>query len=207
MSSDTPEWDIYARNTLNPLIQAYYYFTVWRNYRLLLHGLNIQRGTLLELGSSSGQISFRLSRKYNFSPTLVDTSAFALRLANQNYRNKGIIPITIKKSILDLNLGQKYDFVHSHGLLEHFIGKKRQLVLSSHINHVHEGGWLVCWIPCPDVFYRINRWYLERTGQWIFGFEQPFKMKEILTLFKSKSLVIQKIYHLPGWIGVASQLQ
>ncbi|MHA1976922.1 MAG: hypothetical protein ACW98I_08495 [Candidatus Hodarchaeales archaeon] len=43
MTSAKPEWNVYARNTMNPIIQAHYYFTVWRNYRLLLQGLKIPR--------------------------------------------------------------------------------------------------------------------------------------------------------------------
>ncbi len=207
MTSAKPEWDIYARNTMNPIIQAHYYFTVWRNYRLLLHRLKIPRGTLLELGSSTGQISLRLSRMYNLSPTLVDTSALALTVARQFYRKKGIIPIIIKRSIFELNLGQKYDFVHSHGLLEHFIGKKQQRAMEIHINHVKHGGWLICWIPSPDIFYRLNRWYLEQTGQWVFGFEKPLTLKDVLSIFCQEELIIRKIRHFPGWIGVTAQRQ
>ena len=207
MSPVRSEWDTYARNTINPLIRAHYYFTVWRNYRILLHGLDIHRGTLLELGSSTGQISLRLSVKYNLTPTLVDTSALALTLANHIYQKQGIILNTIKKNIFELNLNQKYDLVHSHGLLEHYKGKKQKLVLETHIKHVNKGGWLICWIPSPDVFYRINRWYLERTNQWIFGFEEPLSMKDVLTLFRKRNVATRKIRHLPGWIGVAAQFQ
>ncbi|GAH05907.1 unnamed protein product [marine sediment metagenome] len=92
-------------------------------------------------------------------------------------------------------------------MLEHYFGKKQQLVLDTHIKHVNEGGWLVCWIPSPDVFYRLNRWYLERTGQWIFGFERPLTLKDVLNLFRKENVSIRKICHLPGWIGVAAQLQ
>jgi cyclopropane fatty-acyl-phospholipid synthase-like methyltransferase len=205
MTSAKPEWNVYARNTMNPIIQAHYYFTVWRNYRLLLQGLKIPRGTLLEFGSSTGQISLRLSRMYKLSPTLVDTSALALTMASRFYRKKGIIPILIKRNILELKLGQKYDFVHSHGLLEHFVGKKQQSALEIHISHVKQGGWVICWIPTPDIFYRINSWYLKQTGKWIFGFEQPLTLKDVLTIFRTEKLIIRKIRHFPGWIGVAAQ--
>jgi len=200
MSFVKPEWDIYARTTLNPIIQAYYYFTVWRNYRILLYGLEIHPGQLLELGSSTGQISLRLSKMYNFLPTLVDTSTLALTIASYNYRRKGITPITIKKNILELNLEQKYDLVHSHGLLEHFTGDKQLIALESHIKHIQIGGWLICWVPSPDIFYRLNRWYLEHSNQWIFGFENPISLKDVLRLFGNKKLRIRRIRHLPGWI-------
>lgn len=207
MLTRKPNWEIYARNTFNPIIQAHYYFTVWRNYKLLLHGLEIPQGSLLELGSSTGQISLRLAKKYHLSPTLVDSSIYPLKLASQYYRKKGISLITINKSILELDIGEKFEFVHSHGLLEHFLGYTRKLILSKHIEHVKKGGWLICWVPTPDLFYRLNRWYLEHTGQWIFGFEQPITLQELLASFNKQKYKIHKITHLPGWIGVAGQRQ
>ncbi len=207
MSQRPPAWDSYAKKSITPLFQAHYFFTVWRNYRLLLHGLNISHGSLLELGSSTGQISFRLTKRYQLSPTLVDTSAYALTLAKQYYKKRGVKLKTVKRNILKLNLGQKYDFVHSHGLLEHFTGENQEIVLFNHLKHLKEEGWLICWVPTPDIFYRLNRWYLECTGQWIFGFERPLSIRRISTLFYRKEIRIHKICHVPGWIGVAGQFQ
>ena len=205
MESIKPDWDKYAKNTFNPIIQAHYYFTVWRNYRYLLQGLQIPQGSLLELGSSTGQISLRLAKRYNLSPTLVDSSKYALRLASLYYQKKEVPLISLNKSILNLDLKQKFELVHSHGILEHFTGQTREIALANHIKHVQKGGWLICWVPTPDIFYRTNRWYLTRTGQWIFGFEQPLSLNEFLTFFKNRHFKLHKIRRVPGWIGLAGQ--
>lgn len=205
MSYLQPKWNLYAQNTLTPIIQAHYFFTVWRNYQFLLYQLSISGDSLLEIGSSTGQISLRLAKKYQLNPTLVDTSTSALGYAYQLYRSKGINPTVEQKNVLTLNLSKKFDFVHSHGLLEHFTGKERQKAFLNHLKHVHFGGWLICWVPTPDILYRVNRWYLEKTGQWIFGFEKPLTLKEFLHLFQNKSLNVRRIRHVPGWLGIAAQ--
>ena len=206
MTSRVADWDRYAKNTSRSLIRAHYFFTVYRNYSFLLHRLPISSGTLLEIGSSTGQISLRLAIRYRLSPTLVDTSSIALAYADQKYRFKGIVPTLIKRSVLKLNLNQKFDFVHSHGLLEHFPETTQDKAFRNHAIHVKRNGWLICWVPTSDLFYRINRFYLERTGQWIFGYEKPLKMDCFLSLFKKENLKIRRVCHMPGWIGVAAQL-
>ncbi|MHA1974074.1 MAG: class I SAM-dependent methyltransferase [Candidatus Hodarchaeales archaeon] len=199
------DWQSYAINTFKPVIRAHYFFTVWRNYRLLLTGLEIPRGELLEIGSSTGQISLRLVMKYNLKPTLVDSSGVALSLAHQLYTYHNIHPHLIHQNALDFDLNRSFDFVHSHGLLEHFKLKEQENVFFNHVKHVKEGGWLICWVPTPDIFYRINRKYLEKTGQWIFGYEKPLTLDKFLALFRYFKLRILKVRHLPGWLGVAAK--
>ena len=201
----TADWDKYAKNATTPLIRAHYFFTVYRNYRYLLHRLPISPGKLLEIGSSTGQISLRLALHYNLTPTLVDTSDIALAYAYQQYRYKGLSPELIKKDVLKLNINQKYDFVHSYGLLEHFPKPLLKKAFQCHVKHLKQNGWLVCWVPTPDLFYRISRWYLEKTGQWIFGFEKPFLIEDFISLFKKEGLVVHRVRHMPGWLGVAAQ--
>ena len=207
MSTPPSNWNLYAQNSLTPLIRAHYFFTVWRNYLCLLYRLPISGESLLDIGSSTGQISLRLLKKYQFNPTLVDTSSSALGQAYQLYQSNGIKPTLALKNVLKLDLSKKFDFVHSHGLLEHFIGNDRQQAFNNHLKHVRLGGWLICWVPTPDLLYRINRWYLEKTNQWIFGFEQPLTLKEFLHLFLEKPFVIRRIRHVPGWLGIAAQRQ
>ena len=173
MSNIAADWEAYAKSTFSPIIRGHYFFTVWRNYRLLLHGLNIPQGTLLEIGSSTGLNSLRLAKKYDFTPTLVDTSKVALAFAKQLYRRNGITPNLINQDVMKLSLNQTFDFVHSHGLLEHFMPSFQKIAFQNHAKHVKKDGWLVCWVPTPDILYRLSRWYLKNTGQWIFGYEKP----------------------------------
>jgi cyclopropane fatty-acyl-phospholipid synthase-like methyltransferase len=205
MSTPPSNWNRYAQNSLTSIIRAHYFFTVWRNYLFLLYQLPISGDSLLEIGSSTGQISLRLAKKYQLNPTLVDTSTSALEQAYQLYQSKDVKPALVVKNVFMLDLSKKFDFVHSHGLLEHFTGNDRQKAFNNHLEHVRIGGWLICWVPTPDVLYKLNRWYLEKTGQWIFGFEEPLSLKEFLLLFHNKPLVIRRIRHVPGWLGIAAQ--
>ncbi len=202
MAQSEADWEEYAKNTFSPIIRAHYYFTVWRNYRILLFGLNFPSGSILEIGSSTGQISLRLSLKYKLKPVLVDNSQIALALAKYNFKNTGIQPKLIFGDALSLSLNQKFDIVHSHGLLEHFERREQQIVFLNHVNHLKTNGLLICWVPTPDWTYRINRWYLENTNQWIFGFEQPIPPNEFIEIFERHHLRIIRIRHMPGWIGI-----
>ncbi|MHA2225630.1 MAG: class I SAM-dependent methyltransferase [Candidatus Hodarchaeales archaeon] len=172
---------------------------------LLLKGLKICGTDLLEIGSSTGQISLKMAKKFNLNPTLVDNSKFALALANRFYHQANIHPTLICQDAFELSLNRQFDLVHSHGLLEHFKGKQQRIVFQNHVKHVKSGGWVVCWVPTPDMPYRINRWYLERINQWIFGFEEPLFLSDFTSLFQKEGLVISKIHHLPGWLGIAAQ--
>ena len=205
LRTSSADWEFYAYTTFSSFIRAHYYFTVWRNYKFLLHNLSIQQGTLLELGSSTGQISLRLSEKYNLEPTLVDSSMIALEYARRLYSHSNVTLEVLCMNVLNLSLNKCYDFVHSHGLLEHFSENEQKIIFHNHVKHITPGGWLICWVPTPDLFYKINRWYLERTGQWIFGYEKPLFFSDFIPFFKKEKLQIRKIRHFPGWLGIAAQ--
>ncbi len=205
MTHSSADWESYAKNTFSAFIRAHYFFTVWRNYLLLLHGLEIPSGTLLEIGSSTGQNSLRLAKRYKLTPTLVDTSKLALALANRLFRQAEIYPNLIHQDVLNLSLNGYFDFVHSHGLLEHFKKQAQKIAFRNHSKFVRPGGWLICWVPTPDMFYRLNRWYLKNTKQWIFGYEKPLSHHDFITLFQHEGLYIRKIRHFSGWLGIAGQ--
>lgn len=205
MTDQEADWDTYAKTTSSAMIRAYYFFTVWRNYRWLLHGLQIPQGRMLEIGASTGQNSLRLAKHYNLQPTLVDTSRFALVMAKQRFQHAQVVATFLLHDVLQLSLSTQFDMVHSHGLLEHFKPSIQKIAFRNHTKHVKPNGWLICWVPTPDIPYRLNRWYLERTGQWIFGFEEPVRLGTLMHLFQTERFVIRKIRHVPGWIGVAGQ--
>ncbi|MFX0122773.1 MAG: methyltransferase domain-containing protein [Candidatus Hodarchaeota archaeon] len=204
-SASAADWEAYAKSTSSALIRAHYLFTVWRNYLILLRGLKIPQGSLLEIGSSTGLNSLRLSKKFKLKPTLVDTSRFALASAYRLYRRYNIYPELIQQDVLQLSLDHQFDFVHSHGLLEHFKHSAQRIAFHNHAKYVRPGGWLICWVPTPDILYRTSRWYLEHTNQWIFGYEKPLPLKDFIFFFQNESLNIRKIRHMPGWLGVAAQ--
>jgi len=205
MLSTSADWESYAKSTSSVIMRAHYFFTVWRNYLFLLHGLKIPQGTLLEIGSSTGQNSLRLAKKYKLRPTLVDTSRLALAIADKLFRQSKISLKLVQQDVLNLSLNCQFDVVHSHGLLEHLRSPAQQIAFHNHARFVRPGGWLICWVPTPDILYRLNRWYLERTKQWIFGFEKPLLLKDFILLFQHEDLRIRRICHPPGWLGIAAQ--
>ncbi|UCG90252.1 MAG: class I SAM-dependent methyltransferase [Candidatus Heimdallarchaeota archaeon] len=205
MQSNSADWESYAKSTSSAIIRAHYFFTVWRNYLFLLHGLKIPQGTLLEIGSSTGQNSLRLAKKYKLKPTLVDTSRHALITANRLFRQSKIVPRLIQQDVLSLSLNHQFNFVHSHGLLEHLRNSAQRIAFHNHAKYVCPNGWLICWVPTPDILYQMNRWYLERTNQWIFGYEKPLLLKDFILFFHREDLQIRKICHPPGWLGIAAQ--
>ena len=99
MSTLQSNWNKYAQNTLTPIIRAHYFFTVWRNYLFLLHKLPISGDSLLEIGSSTGQISLRLVKKYQLTPKECRWLCPECLIKNKN-KNTKEKPNFIKASIL-----------------------------------------------------------------------------------------------------------
>jgi hypothetical protein len=70
--------------------------------------------------------------------------------------------------------------VHSEGVIEHFRGRERQLVMDRHAEAARPGGSVVIIVPnMASGMYRLGKFVSERTGAWIHGSEYPYTAWEL----------------------------
>ena len=112
----------------------------WKSFK----GLNV-----VELGSGRGIISL-IMRSKGANITLVDYSEVALEHSKLLFKEFNYDAKFVKANILNLpsEFLAKFDISMSFGLGEHFIGKERQQVFSSHFLALKENG--LCFISVPN---------------------------------------------------------
>ena len=138
---------------------------------------------VIELGCGSGEITARIIKMYGGSATLVDNSKEAVILASKNFKKYKIKAKFIQKDLFKFKPQEKFDIVHSEGLIEHFLGEKRNKIIEVHKKCVKKDGFIIISVPRPVWYYKIAKWLLEKVNKWPFGFEHAinsYELKEIL---------------------------
>jgi len=189
-------WDkIWARTpsrfpgsqTLESLYRRLVYFSA---FDALLRSFSLANQSILELGSGTGANSAYLAQRHGAqSVTLLDFSEGALeRVAIKRF----LCPVTkIQGDLLEFTPKQQYDFVHSTGLIEHFVGAQRQKVVGVHAACVRRGGLVMIWVPVHSpafaVIGTLNR---------LIGIEEiPLTEKELRSLCLQNGLEIIRENH------------
>lgn len=167
-------WDNWFKkyNALLPLYRIWDIIEI-NKYAYLLNGIRLNNSKALELGCGSGILTRFLIRKFGVDATLVDYSSEAIRVARENLRGKNVK--FLKENILNLKLDEKFDIVHSQGLIEHFKGEQQIEVIKKHIEFTKSDGLLL--LVVPRISRKYTLWKLCGTvlcgGKWAFGFEEP----------------------------------
>lgn len=153
----------------------------------LLGPILLEGKDILELGSGTGSNSFYLAKNHNAgSITLVDFSEKALSRVKKSFYN---YPVTkIQEDLLLFSPSKKYDFVHSTGLVEHFTGKTRLLVIKKHAQYVPPGGLIMVWVPIFSPAFTL----IGKINHWLGIEEIPFTKDNLKFLFKESNLEIVK---------------
>ena len=79
---------------------------------------------------------------------------------------------------------EKYDFVYSIGLIEHFRGKDIKKVIDRHFDYVKSGGIVLVSFPTPTLKYRITRKLMELMHVWKFYDEKPLCWEDVQDYFE-----------------------
>lgn len=153
---------------------------VWKFYEMLLKGYDFRGKRVLEFGCGTGINSILMALR-GAEVTFVDTSKKALDIVKANLEGVGLKGRLVCKSVFDSDFGREFDLVHSEGLVEHFLGRKRQEILDIHARAVKKDGKVLIIVPhrkCPP--YRIGKAVAEKAGTWIYENEHPYSKKELL---------------------------
>lgn len=173
-----------ASHIIDNFIRRQLYFNAIDN---LLGSFSLEGKDIIELGSGTGSISFYLAQSHKArTVTLVDFSEKALARAKIKFCP---CPVTkIQEDLLNLSPKQNYDFVHSTGLIEHFAGKDRLLVVKKHVQCVRPGGLVMIWVPIFSLAFKP----IGRINRHIGIKEIPFTKNELRLLCRESGLEIIK---------------
>ncbi len=167
---------------------------VFRGYLKILKPVSISRGiSILELGAGSGYNSYNIAMRFRASKvTLVDLNDKALE-ASKKIFGKNTKLTLVKENVLKFESDERYDLVHSQGLIEHFQGSDLKTLIDIHIKHAKKGGYIVIFYPTPSFVYRFLRKGLEIFNAWIFTDEVPLKKEQLLPLINKNKIEVLNI--------------
>jgi 2-polyprenyl-3-methyl-5-hydroxy-6-metoxy-1,4-benzoquinol methylase len=160
----------------------------------LLAGVSLRDPRVLGLGSGTGMISLIIAKILQAKKmTLVDSDKKALAVSKKLVKDSGLnIKVNyLDKNILDLDLNEKFDIVHSEGLVEHFYGRNREKALKKHVDFCQENGYLLIFVPIKGIQYNILKWFLTLLGRWVYD-EEPFTKEGLRRLCQKLNLKIVK---------------
>ncbi len=161
---------------------------IWRFYEMLLNGFDLKGKTVLEFGCGTGINSIFMAMR-GAKVTFVDNSRQALRLVKKTLDKFGLEGELVRMDVFDSDFRNRFDLVHSEGLVEHFLYPKRQEIVDIHANAARKGGNVLLIIPhsnCPP--YRLGKFIAEKTGVWIYGKEYPYTKNELVRRMKIAGL-------------------
>jgi len=173
---------------------------VCRAYRNLSRYIDIKNPKIIELGAGTGLNSILLAKILNAKKVvLVDNNEEALKIIKTNFKKEKLDNIAefVKADIFKLKLKEKFDIVHSEGLIEHFQGEERVKIFEKHVELCKKRGYIIIFVPYMSLKYRVIRSTLEFLNQWIYYDEVPYTKEELYRMLKSFNLKVVKMYNLP----------
>ncbi|HHY95048.1 MAG TPA: glycosyltransferase [Firmicutes bacterium] len=143
--------------------------------RVLLREMPYVKGKkILECGSGSGRVSLRIA-SLGAAVTLLDKSAAALDLASRFSQQQGIPVSLVQADLFSMPFPDAYfDMVWNAGVLEHFQEAEQVEILKEMKRVSKPDGLVLAVVPhAGNPFYRVWKWWGEKTGRWVYGRENP----------------------------------
>lgn len=118
--------------------------------RALLKDVSLDGAEIIELGAGKGVFTKKLIEKNNVKRVvLVDYSSESVNHLRREFSKNKKVEV-LQEDVFNLDFDQKFDLVHSHGLIEHFTGEQRQLIISKHAELVKENGLVLVTTPAKS---------------------------------------------------------
>ena len=186
------DWDKYHKRVR---VSQRFLWTVWRAYASLLRGFTFSHPIkIVELGCGTGYHTLQMTRLYPVSKvTLVDFNASVIEDTKQRFASLDCEKEFLLSDLFKLELDDKYDIVHSQGLLEHYTPEERKGLICLHRDLLAQNGIALILVPTPSLAYRFWRGLLEKLQQWIYPDETAIPRAEFVRELESSGLEILKI--------------
>ena len=197
MNNEVNNWDnLWSKGISSSWIEdkiwKLHHNEIFEIYQKILDKLGIKNPKVIELGCGSAELTARIMRKYGGSATLVDNSKDALVLASKAFKEYKLKARLVKKDLFDFEPEEKFDIVHSEGLIEHFLNENQKNIVNVHKSFLKKNGFLLICVPRPAWYYKIAKWILEKTNKWPFGFEKAMTKYELKKALENCDLKVLK---------------
>ncbi|HCJ11986.1 MAG: hypothetical protein A2Y14_02505 [Verrucomicrobia bacterium GWF2_51_19] len=178
------DWDIHY---LSP--SKFTIYSRWVTKRLLIRTLKKwlpTQGTIAELGGAGSCTYQGIRENCQCSRyVMVDINDVGLEMVKKRllsphdacWKQDLTVPIE--------NPPEVFDLVFSVGLIEHFDIALTKRVIDNHFALTKKGGIVLMTYPTPTLPYKITRFILEKTSNWIFFDERPLKAPEVVADIQS----------------------
>jgi SAM-dependent methyltransferase len=192
MERAVTDWDEYHRRVR---VSQRFLWTVWRAYADLLRGFSFSNPIkIIELGCGTGYHTLQMTKLYPVSKvTLVDFNASVIEDTERRFAGLDCEKEFLLSDLFKLELDEKYDIVHSQGLLEHYTPEERRELIQLHCDLLAPDGIALILVPTPSLAYRLWRGFLERLHLWIYPDETAISRAEFTRELESSGLEILKI--------------
>ncbi len=186
------DWDRYHKRVR---VSQRFLWTVWRAYTSLLSGFSFSKPIkIIELGCGTGYHTLQMTRLYQVAKvTLVDANASVIRDTERRMSSLGCEKEFLLRDLFSLDLEERYDIVHSQGLLEHYTPEEQRQLIRLHRDLLAPGGIAIILVPTTSLTYRFWRGLLERLNQWIYSDEVALSREEFVRQLEDSGLEILKI--------------
>ena len=185
-------WDRYHKRVR---VSQRFLWTVWRAYASLLDGFSFSKPIkIVELGCGTGYHTLQMTRLYPATKvTLVDANASVIRDTERRMSFLECEKEFLLRDLFSLDLEERYDIVHSQGLLEHYTPQEQRQLIRLHRDLLAPGGIAIILVPTPSLTYRFWRGLLERLHLWIYSDEVALSREEFIRQLEASGLEILKI--------------
>jgi len=186
------DWDKYHRRVR---VSQRFLWTVWRAYADLLRGVHFDEPIkIIELGCGTGYHTLQMTKLYPVAKvTLVDFNASVIDDAEKRLSCLKCEKEFLLRDLFSLELSDKYDVVHSQGLLEHYTPEEQQKLICLHRDLLTPDGIAIILVPTPSLSYRLWRGLLEKLHLWIYPDETAISATEFTRQLESSGLEILKM--------------
>lgn len=186
------DWNRYHKRTR---ISQRFLWTIWRAYSGLLRGIRFQKPIkIIELGCGTGYNTLQMTQLFPVAKvTLVDFNPSVLNDAQRRLSCLNCEKEFLLRDLFNLDLNEKYDIVHSQGLLEHYTPDEQRKLICLHRDLLTPNGITVILVPTPNLAYRSWRGFLEKLNLWIYPDETAISKEEFKTVLESSGLQILKM--------------
>jgi len=173
---------------------------IWKAYLDLLNEVHfVEPIKIIELGCGTGHNTLQLTKLFPVSKvTLVDSNPSVLAIAEKKLSSLMCEKEFLLRDLFNLDSNEKYDIVHSQGLLEHYNLEQRRKLVNLHRGLLAEEGVSIIIVPTPSLGYRLWRGFMEMLHLWIYTDEIATPRAEFSADLEHCGLEILKMkrYHL-----------
>lgn len=189
---EVTNWDKYHQRVR---VSQRFLWAVWRAYAALLQGISFGKPIkIIELGCGTGYHTSQMTKLYPVSKvTLVDANASVIDDTRERLSCLKCEKEFVLQDLFSFEVSEKYDIVHSQGLLEHFTPDEQQKLICLHRDLLKPNGIAVILVPTPSLSYRLWRGFLEKLRLWIYPDEIAISREELTTALEANGLEILKM--------------